>query len=101
MLRLLLFFVLAFSHALAVVQSMDVSPSKLETRAHVFLKEFCLDCHGADAQEGGVRLDSVQYDLTVAENINLWDRVLTQVQIHDMPPSDAGQPDQKLSLIHI
>lgn len=98
MLRLLLFFVLAFSHALAVVQSMDVSPSKLETRSQVFLKEFCLDCHGADAQEGGVRLDSVQYDLTVAENIDLWDRVLTQVQIHDMPPSDAGQPDQKIRM---
>lgn len=60
-----------------------------------FLQRYCLDCHGVDSQEGGVRFDFINETIEEGKNAAVWDRVLTQVQIRDMPPSDALQPDHQ------
>ncbi|MDA9777981.1 hypothetical protein N9D38_06030, partial [Rubripirellula sp.] len=60
-----------------------------------FLQRYCLDCHGVDSQEGGVRFDFINETIEEGKDAAVWDRVLTQVQIRDMPPSDALQPDHQ------
>lgn len=69
-----------------------VDEPSFEATASVFLRQFCIDCHGPDTQEHDVRFDKLQYDLTTTKDIRLWDRILTQVQIGDMPPDDSLKP---------
>ncbi len=67
------------------------SAARFETIAKPFLKMFCIDCHGADQPEGDVNLD--QFDTAFSgKNDDLWLRVLEQVDVQAMPPSDADQP---------
>lgn len=39
-------------------QSTQAEPGDLESHAKLLLKEYCIRCHGSDAQKGGLRLDS-------------------------------------------
>ncbi|MEM7395227.1 MAG: c-type cytochrome domain-containing protein, partial [Verrucomicrobiota bacterium] len=57
-----------------------------------FLEQYCLDCHDAETEKGGVSLE----DLTGvdAANAGLWKSVWEQVALKDMPPrKKKNQPD--------
>lgn len=50
---------------------------------------YCLDCHSADAEEGGVNLEDIP--LTISRDIptaDLWQKVLNAVNSGEMPPPD-------------
>ena len=55
-----------------------------------FLNRHCLDCHGADAQEGGVAFHELES--VTPENAELWKRIWEQVALKEMPPPDEDQP---------
>ncbi|MBL6704621.1 MAG: DUF1592 domain-containing protein [Planctomycetaceae bacterium] len=56
------------------------------------LKTYCADCHGAETQEGDVRLDRLTLDLSdKRRHETLWS-VLDQLEAGDMPPKDEAQP---------
>ncbi|MBT4011086.1 MAG: hypothetical protein HOF15_02095, partial [Planctomycetaceae bacterium] len=57
----------------------------------LFLKKYCVKCHGAKTQEGDLRLDTVLHDLTDDKTAKLWNDVFAQVQFSEMPPSDSEQ----------
>ncbi|MEQ8789205.1 MAG: DUF1588 domain-containing protein [Pirellulaceae bacterium] len=66
-------------------------PATFESRAKPFLQKYCIDCHGADLQEGDVAFN----ELTGidANNAELWKRVWEQVALKQMPPKDeSNQP---------
>lgn len=52
-----------------------------------FLETHCLECHGEDAQEGGVAFHELAG--VSADNAELWKRVWEQVALNEMPPRDA------------
>ncbi|WP_417746357.1 DUF1588 domain-containing protein [Rosistilla oblonga] len=56
-----------------------------------FLQQYCIDCHDANTQEGGVALDELS-DVTI-DNAELWKTVWEQVALKEMPPADELQPD--------
>ncbi len=57
-----------------------------------FLKTYCIDCHGADAQEYDVAFHQLTGVST--DNADLWKSVWEQVALKAMPPEDAGDfPD--------
>jgi len=58
-----------------------------------FLNQFCMDCHGEAIQEGDLRFDTLELDLTNEGAIEIWNRVFTQVQFGEMPPEDGDQPE--------
>ncbi|MCG8583322.1 MAG: DUF1587 domain-containing protein, partial [Pirellulales bacterium] len=57
-----------------------------------FVSAHCADCHGADEQEGDVRLDDIDGDLVRGKSVSLWRDVLHRMETGEMPPKDADQP---------
>jgi hypothetical protein len=55
-----------------------------------FLKSHCVKCHGAEKQEGTVRVDDLFGDF--AHEGTRWLLVLEQVRTGAMPPEEARQP---------
>lgn len=63
------------------------------TSAVSFLQRHCIRCHGADQQEGEVRLDRLT-DAELRSNA-LWARVAQQLRDGAMPPPDEKQPPER------
>lgn len=59
-----------------------------------FFKKHCWDCHGADVQEGDVRLDQYRTAAAVAADTATWQRVIQMIRSGAMPPEDAPQPSE-------
>src|SRR5262245_38989887 len=52
----------------------------------------CLECHGMNAQEGGLRLDTLSTDFEAASVFATWVKIHDRLQAGEMPPKDAIQP---------
>ena len=72
-----------------------------ETVEGKLLRQYCADCHGADTQEAGVRLDNADRVKQLSVDAGTLNRLLTAVGEHKMPPQDAEQPTarQRASLV--
>ncbi len=57
-----------------------------------FLKQHCLECHGSEKQKGDIRFDTLGKDLTKAENLEIWQGMLDQLNLGEMPPRKKPQP---------
>jgi len=66
------------------------SLSAADTQA--FLAKHCLDCHGAEEQKAGMRLDGLSQDFADPEVLRRWVGVFDRVAKREMPPRDAAQP---------
>lgn len=58
-----------------------------------FLKENCFSCHDEDTQKGNVSLHDLTPSFNNEENIGLWEKVLTQSLLGQMPPEKKKRPD--------
>jgi len=56
------------------------------------LAEYCFDCHGDGAEEGGVSLDELFQTGDGDKKLETWHRVLKQIRAELMPPVDEAQP---------
>ena len=57
-----------------------------------FLKDYCIDCHGAEKQKGDRRFDELSFPLKdKAAAIDAQD-IIDQLTLGDMPPKKAAQP---------
>jgi hypothetical protein len=77
--------------ALAAVSIAGVraeEPATFASLAKPFFAKHCLECHGADTQEGGVAFHELAG--VDADNAELWKRVWEQVALKQMPPKDSG-----------
>lgn len=57
-----------------------------------FLKSNCLKCHGAEKQEGELRLDTLSPLTSGSDSIKVWSAIFEMVDAGEMPPSDSPQP---------
>ena len=57
-----------------------------------FLAKHCLDCHGAEEQKAGMRLDGLSQDFADPEVLQRWVGLFDRVAKREMPPRDAAQP---------
>lgn len=55
------------------------------------LNASCVDCHGADLQEGNIRLDDMDPDLFHGDDVNWWLEVLAVLSNGEMPPPDEAE----------
>jgi hypothetical protein len=62
-----------------------------ESQPLPFFRENCVKCHNADKHKGDIRLDQLSETLT-AENVEIWEEVVHNLQRGDMPPEDQKQP---------
>lgn len=58
-----------------------------------FLKQHCHECHGPGKQENDIRLDTLDHDLSKVENLRVWQDVLDQLNLGEMPPKKQPRPD--------
>ena len=59
-----------------------------------FLRKYCADCHGEISNESDVVLSSISFDLASGHDIELWNTVLRQLHVEEMPPTGSDQPEQ-------
>ncbi len=53
------------------------------------LKEACFQCHGAQSDEGGLRIDTLDPDLINGDDADWWLEVIDVISNGEMPPADA------------
>ena len=53
------------------------------------LKSLCYECHGPKKEMGGIRFDRLDPDLVNGLDAEIWHDVLDQLNLGEMPPSDA------------
>ncbi|MCA9042128.1 MAG: hypothetical protein KDA65_17380, partial [Planctomycetaceae bacterium] len=58
------------------------------TQVESFTKKFCIDCHGPDAQEGGLELHKYDSILSMRQSRKTWKHIYQLVEISAMPPVD-------------
>ena len=55
------------------------------------LKESCVDCHGPDTQEGNIRIDNLDPNLSTGEDVDWWIEIFATLSKEEMPPADATE----------
>ena len=63
-----------------------------------FLKEYCIKCHGPDKQSGDRRFDTLTNEIQTPDEALLWQEILDQLNLGEMPPKKEKQP-QKAELL--
>ena len=58
-----------------------------------FLRTHCLECHGPDKQKNEIRFDTLGTDLTDRRTLEIWQDALDQLNLGEMPPKKAAQPE--------
>jgi hypothetical protein len=51
-----------------------------------FMEEYCIRCHGAEKQKGDRRYDNIKIDFNVPKTAILWQDILDQLLLEEMPP---------------
>lgn len=59
-----------------------------------FVQTFCIRCHGAERERGGVRFDKYTELTQVAADHRMWARILDRIETREMPPSSQQQPTE-------
>jgi len=60
-----------------------------------FLTKYCADCHSGNSKEAGVVLSNISFDLASGPDMELWNTVLRQLHLEEMPPAECEQPEQR------
>lgn len=70
----------------------DVRALEFLSKVQPFLRQHCLDCHGAEEPEAKFDLSRFRSANDVAESFASWQHVVDRVRAGEMPPADAKQP---------
>jgi hypothetical protein len=90
--RSIRFTIAVFGASLVYLGNVWASSSYDET-VRPFLDTYCIKCHGPDKQKGDRRYDTLAIDFSDEESMWLWQDIADQLNLGDMPPSKAKQPD--------
>lgn len=59
-----------------------------------FVAKYCTDCHSADTKTAGLDLEAFSQK-PVAENAELWEKVVRKLSSRQMPPKEAPRPSEE------
>ena len=74
--------------ARAAPEPVQLSPKVLAG----FFQKHCVSCHGAKKQEGDLRLDTLNHELSTNAAAERWQEVLDALNLGEMPPEDKPRP---------
>ncbi len=72
-------------------QSSRTQPGGIQPGYWSFLKRACTECHGADAQEGNIRVDTLDPNLHSGKDVDWWTEVFAVINKGEMPPPDSTE----------
>ena len=70
------------------------SPAAAPPLLPAFVAKHCVDCHGAETQKAGLRLDTLPADFSDAQAAAAWARVFDKLVAGEMPPKKRERPPQ-------
>jgi hypothetical protein len=82
---------LATIFVLAVAMTSTAS-SAVAAELDGFLQQHCVKCHGEKKPKGDLRLDTLKWQPTDAENVETWQAIVDRLDDEEMPPEKAPQP---------
>ena len=59
-----------------------------------FLETYCVQCHGPEKQKGDRRFDKLTGDFSILKEAELFQEILDQLNLAEMPPTKAKQPPE-------
>jgi cytochrome c551/c552 len=68
------------------------APSTASANPRALLDQYCVTCHNSKTRTGGLALDSVD-PAKIADNSEVWEKVVTRIRSGLMPPLGAKLPD--------
>jgi hypothetical protein len=78
----------------AILATLALSAEAELAELKPFLKAHCFDCHGTEKQKGDIRLDTLGTDLANHHSLEIWQAVLDQLNLGEMPPKKRDQPSR-------
>jgi len=69
-------------------QDVQLRTVNFEKQVVPFLNQYCTDCHSSDDPESGLDLSQFRDFATAEKADKTWQRVLNQIEVGAMPPSD-------------
>lgn len=75
------------------------APDEIEIFAKVvkpLLSEYCASCHAENDAEADVSVDRLSSDLADPSDAQIWQRILKQLELGEMPPTEEPQPADEL-----
>ncbi len=68
--------------------------AEFQSKILPILRDNCVECHGADTQEGNLRLDMLDPNLHTGKDVEWWTEIFAAVSKGEMPPADSkSMPD--------
>jgi len=78
--------------SIAATNAQGQSEADFGTEIQPALAKYCASCHGEEEQGGDIRVDDLDPDMIRGKDAEIWQLVLDQLNLGDMPPEDAEQP---------
>ena len=63
-----------------------------QSKVAPFFKQHCIQCHGPDREEGGLRVDEIEWDIKDLSSIDELQHVLDEIVVDSMPPASEPRP---------
>ncbi|MBC8001739.1 MAG: DUF1587 domain-containing protein, partial [Opitutaceae bacterium] len=76
----------------APAQSARITSAYFEKNVRPMLKEYCLGCHSTEKQKGDLDLERFSSLNEVLKHPKVWQGVVEQMDLGEMPPKDKPQP---------
>ena len=70
----------------------NTSPAFFEKSIRPVLKDYCLTCHSTEKQKGELDLERFSSLSEVKKHPKIWQGVIEQISLDEMPPKDKPQP---------
>lgn len=92
--------ILAMIAVLTTVAANGFADERYERVIRPLLRDYCITCHSTEKQEGELDLQRFTSIEQVKKQPEVWEHVLEQLSLGEMPPKDAKQPsvEQKRQL---
>jgi mono/diheme cytochrome c family protein len=77
------------------VQSPQANLAEFESTIQPLLEQHCIDCHGPDASEGNLRIDTLNPDLLSGRDTDWWAEIFAVLTKGEMPPPEDAELDEE------
>ena len=78
----------------ALADSRGAASKEFEASTLPLVKQYCLECHSAEEQEGDLDLERFTTIDQARNAPRVWQRVAEVLELGEMPPKEARQPDR-------
>lgn len=69
--------------------------SDTEVQPLPFIEKYCIACHGEEKQKGKRRFDNLSTAINDFESLELWQEIVDQLNLGEMPPEDEPNPSDR------